>query len=40
VPVDVRAMVELATHTDHLAARARAFGERWVACGSACTVTR
>jgi hypothetical protein len=24
-------MVELATHTDHLEARARAFGERWVA---------
>jgi CRISPR-associated endonuclease/helicase Cas3 len=31
VPVDVRAMVELATHTDHLEARARVFGERWVA---------
>ncbi len=31
VPMDVRAMVELATHTDHLEARARAYGERWVA---------
>jgi CRISPR-associated endonuclease/helicase Cas3 len=31
VPVDVRAMVELATHIDHLEARARVFGERWVA---------
>jgi CRISPR-associated endonuclease/helicase Cas3 len=31
VPGDVRAMVELATHTDHLEARARVHGERWVA---------
>jgi CRISPR-associated endonuclease/helicase Cas3 len=31
VPMDVRTMVELATHTDHLAARATVYGERWVA---------
>jgi hypothetical protein len=31
VPLDVRAMVELATHADHLEARARVYGERWVA---------
>ena len=31
VPVDVRAMVERATHADRLEARARVFGERWVA---------
>jgi CRISPR-associated endonuclease/helicase Cas3 len=31
VPGDVRAMVELATHTDHLEARARMYGERWMA---------
>jgi hypothetical protein len=29
--MDVRAMVELATHTDHLEARARVYGGRWVA---------
>ena len=28
---DVREMVELATHTDHLEARARVYGERWIA---------
>jgi CRISPR-associated endonuclease/helicase Cas3 len=31
VPDDVRALVELATHADHLEARATAYGERWVA---------
>ena len=31
VPDDVREMVELATHTDHLEARARVYGERWIA---------
>jgi CRISPR-associated endonuclease/helicase Cas3 len=31
VPSDVREMVELATHTDHLETRARVYGERWVA---------
>ena len=31
VPDDVREMVELATHTDHLEARARIYGERWIA---------
>jgi CRISPR-associated endonuclease/helicase Cas3 len=31
VPGDVRTMVELATHADHLEARATAYGERWVA---------
>jgi hypothetical protein len=30
VPDDVREMVELATHTDHLEARARVYGERWI----------
>jgi hypothetical protein len=31
VPDDVREMVELATHTDHLEVRARVYGERWSA---------
>src|SRR6478736_5506412 len=31
VPDHVREMVELATHTDHLEARARVYGERWIA---------
>ena len=31
VPGDVREMVELATHGDHLEARAKVYGERWVA---------
>ena len=31
VPDDVREMVELATHTDHLEARARVYGKRWIA---------
>src|SRR5258706_10829501 len=31
VPNDVREMVELATHSDHLETRARFYGERWVA---------
>jgi hypothetical protein len=30
VPDDVRAMVETATHADHLEARARAYGARWL----------
>ena len=30
VPGDVREMVELATHTDHLETRARFFGEPWI----------
>src|SRR5205814_2260643 len=30
VPGEVREMVELATHTDHLETRARFYGERWV----------
>jgi CRISPR-associated endonuclease/helicase Cas3 len=38
VPGDVREMVELATHADHLEVRAKAYGERWAAYGSACTV--
>jgi len=31
VPDDVRERVELATHTDHLEARARVYGEHWIA---------
>jgi CRISPR-associated endonuclease/helicase Cas3 len=31
VPDDVRAMVELATHADHLETRAQIYGRRWVA---------
>jgi CRISPR-associated endonuclease/helicase Cas3 len=31
IPGDVRAMVELATHADHLEARATAYGGRWIA---------
>jgi CRISPR-associated endonuclease/helicase Cas3 len=31
IPADVRALVEVATHTDHLQARAMAYGQRWVA---------
>jgi CRISPR-associated endonuclease/helicase Cas3 len=31
VPGDVREMVELATHADHLEARARIYGDRWEA---------
>ena len=31
VPGDVREMVELATHADHLEARAKIYGKRWVA---------
>jgi hypothetical protein len=30
VPNDVRAMVETATHADHLEARANAYGARWL----------
>jgi hypothetical protein len=31
VPLDVREMAEIATHVDHLEARAKMYGERWVA---------
>jgi CRISPR-associated endonuclease/helicase Cas3 len=40
VPNDVRKIVELATHLDHLEDRARTLGSRWVALwGKACMVT-